>query len=84
MESRDEPIPLRLQELFTWRLKAPLVDLRVAQAAATVGPAFDADVVSAVIGDPATVAGQTGGAGERGGHRAGRSAAPASTGSGTP
>jgi class 3 adenylate cyclase/tetratricopeptide (TPR) repeat protein len=58
VESLDDPLPLRLQELFTWRLKSPLVDLRVAQAAATIGPAFDAEVVSAVIGDPATVAGQ--------------------------
>ncbi len=58
VESLDEPLPLRLQELFTWRLKAPLVNLQVAQAAATVGPTFDADVVSATVGDAATVAGQ--------------------------
>jgi class 3 adenylate cyclase/tetratricopeptide (TPR) repeat protein len=54
-ESRDDPMPLRLQELFTWRLKAPGVDLRVAQAAATVGPTFDAAVVADVVGDAATV-----------------------------
>jgi class 3 adenylate cyclase len=53
--SRDDPLPLRLQELFTWRLKAPDVDLRVAQAAATVGPTFDAGVVADVVGDSATV-----------------------------
>jgi class 3 adenylate cyclase len=29
LEQRTEPIPLRLQELLTWRLKAPGVDLRV-------------------------------------------------------
>ncbi len=51
-EDRTEAMPLRLQELFTWRLKAPRVDLRVVQAAATIGPAFDADTVSAVVGDP--------------------------------
>jgi class 3 adenylate cyclase len=57
-ESRDDPLPLRLQELFTWRLKAPGVDLRVAQAAATVGPTFDAGVVADVVGDAVTVDGQ--------------------------
>lgn len=55
---RAEPIPLRLQELFTWRLKAPGVDLRVAQVAATVGPIFDAETVAAVIGDKELVSGQ--------------------------
>lgn len=55
---RTDPMPLRLQELFTWRLKAPGVDLRVAQVAATVGPTFDAGTVSAVIGDEALVADQ--------------------------
>ena len=54
-ESRDDPMPLRLQELFTWRLKAPGVDLRVAQTAATIGPTFDAGVVADVVGDAATV-----------------------------
>lgn len=57
-ESRTEPIPLRLQELFTWRLKAPEVDLRVVQVAATMGPAFLADTVSAVVGDAGRVADQ--------------------------
>ncbi|HZB68680.1 MAG TPA: adenylate/guanylate cyclase domain-containing protein [Ornithinibacter sp.] len=57
-EDRTEAMPLRLQELFTWRLKAPRVDLRVVQAAATIGPAFEADTVSAVVGDPALVAEQ--------------------------
>jgi tetratricopeptide (TPR) repeat protein len=51
-------MPLRLQELFTWRLKAPGVDLRVVQVAATVGPTFDATTVSEVIGDEDTMAEQ--------------------------
>ena len=49
-EKPTEAMPLRLQELFTWRLKAPGVDQRVVQVAATVGPSFDAGIVSAVIG----------------------------------
>ncbi|TFV86972.1 adenylate/guanylate cyclase domain-containing protein [Blastococcus sp. CT_GayMR16] len=49
--TRDKSIPLRLQELFTSRLKAPGVNLRVVQVAATVGPTFDAATVSSVIGD---------------------------------
>jgi class 3 adenylate cyclase len=57
-DSRTDPIPLRLQELFTSRLKAPGVDLRVVQVAATVGPTFDAATVSAVIGDGAAVTDQ--------------------------
>ncbi|MEX0863251.1 MAG: AAA family ATPase [Acidimicrobiia bacterium] len=55
---RSEPMPMRLQELFTWRLKAPGVDLRVAQVAATLGPTFDAGTVSAVIGNEKQVADQ--------------------------
>jgi class 3 adenylate cyclase/tetratricopeptide (TPR) repeat protein len=55
---RTEPIPLRLQELLTWRLKAPGVDLHVVQAAATVGPTFDAATVAAAVGDADAVAGQ--------------------------
>ena len=58
VDPRDEPLPLRLQELFTWRLKAPMVNLQVAQTMATVGPTFDADLVSDVVGDAATVTGQ--------------------------
>jgi class 3 adenylate cyclase/tetratricopeptide (TPR) repeat protein len=58
LEQRTEPIPLRLQELLTWRLKAPGVDLHVVQTAATVGPSFDPAVVSAVIGDEQAVADQ--------------------------
>ncbi len=54
-ENRTEPMPLRLQELFTWRLKAPGVDQRVVQVAATVGPVFRASVVSAVLGDEQAV-----------------------------
>jgi class 3 adenylate cyclase/tetratricopeptide (TPR) repeat protein len=57
-EKRTEAMPLRLQELFTWRLKAPGVDLRVVQVAATVGPTFDAGTVSAVIGAEGTVSEQ--------------------------
>lgn len=56
--SGGDPMPLRVQELFTARLKAPGVDLRVVQAAATVGPTFDAEVVGDVVGDAATVARQ--------------------------
>ena len=48
---RGEPIPLRLQELLTWRLKAPGVDLRVVQVAATIGSTFDPATVAAVTGD---------------------------------
>ena len=55
---RTEPMPLRLQELLTWRLKAPGVNLRVVQVAATVGPTFDPATVSAVIGDEDAVADQ--------------------------
>ena len=57
-DRRTEPMPLRLQELFTWRLKQPEVDLRVVQVAATVGPTFDASLVSAVVGNEATVTDQ--------------------------
>ncbi|MFC4694171.1 ATP-binding protein [Geodermatophilus arenarius] len=52
---RAEPIPLRLQELLTWRLKAPGVDLRVVQTAATIGPTFDPATVAAAVGDPDAV-----------------------------
>lgn len=55
---QGDPLPLRLQELFTWRLKAPGVDRRVVQVAATVGPVFSADVVSAAVGDSGAVATQ--------------------------
>ncbi|MGY1679229.1 ATP-binding protein [Geodermatophilus sp. SYSU D01176] len=55
---RTEPIPLRLQELLTWRLKAPGVDLRVVQTAATVGPTFDPAVVATAVGDADAVADQ--------------------------
>lgn len=57
-EDRAEPMPLRLQELFTWRLKAPGVNLRTAQVAATVGPTFDAGTVAAVLGDQALLSEQ--------------------------
>lgn len=55
---RTDPIPLRLQELFTWRLKAPDVDLGIVQVAATVGPGFSASVVADVVGDDARVSDQ--------------------------
>jgi len=59
-QSRVEPMPLRLQELFTWRFKAPGVDLRVVQVAATVGPTFDAATVSSVLDDDERVRVQLG------------------------
>jgi class 3 adenylate cyclase/tetratricopeptide (TPR) repeat protein len=55
---RSESIPLRLQELLTWRLKNPGVDLRVVQVAATVGSTFAPATVAAVIGDEDAVADQ--------------------------
>ncbi|WP_448623653.1 ATP-binding protein [Geodermatophilus sp. URMC 64] len=55
---RSEPIPLRLQELLTWRLKVPGVDLRVVQVAATIGPTFDPATVAAVVGDEQVVTDQ--------------------------
>ncbi|MGB9375205.1 MAG: AAA family ATPase [Jiangellales bacterium] len=55
-EASSDRMPLRLQELLTWRLKAPMVDQRVAQVAATVGPIFDAATVAAVLGED--IAGQ--------------------------
>ncbi|MGA7688388.1 MAG: AAA family ATPase [Jiangellales bacterium] len=57
-EGRTQRMPLRLQELLTWRLKAPMVDQRVAQVAATVGPIFDTATVAAVLGDDAAIADQ--------------------------
>jgi class 3 adenylate cyclase/tetratricopeptide (TPR) repeat protein len=51
----NEPLPMRLQELLTWRFKTPGVDLRVVQVAATVGPTFDAATVSSVVGDQDSV-----------------------------
>ncbi len=56
--TRVDPVPLRLQELFTWRFKAPGVDLRVVQVAATVGPTFDAATVAGVLGDDQRVSDQ--------------------------
>ena len=58
--ARSEPIPLRLHELLAWRLKAPGVVPRVPQVAATVGPTFDANVVSDVVGDASVVDHQLG------------------------
>src|SRR3954468_1429150 len=55
-DRQAEPIPLRLQELLTWRLKAPGVDLRLVQVAATIGPTFDPAIVAAVLGDEDAVA----------------------------
>jgi class 3 adenylate cyclase len=51
-------LPLRIQELFTSRLKAPGLDLRVVQVAATVGPTFDSGIVADVLGAEETVAEQ--------------------------
>ncbi len=47
----SDRLPLRVQELLTGRLKAPGLDLRVAQIAATVGPTFDLSTVVGVIDD---------------------------------
>lgn len=47
----SDPIPLRLQELLTWRLKAPDIDLRVVQAAATMGLSFDSGALAGIVGD---------------------------------
>lgn len=58
--NRTDPMPLRLQELFTWRLKAPRVDMRVVQVAATIGPTFDEATVAAVLGDGPAVSEQLG------------------------
>jgi len=55
-DRQTEPLPLRLQELLTWRLKAPGVDLRMVQVAATIGPTFDPSIVAAVLGDEEAVA----------------------------
>jgi hypothetical protein len=55
-DRQTEPIPLRVQELLTWRLKVPGVDLRMVQVAATIGPAFDVSVLAAVLGDESAVA----------------------------
>ena len=56
--NRTDPMPLRLQELFTWRLKAPRVDIRAVQVAATIGPTFDLETLTAVLGDEQAVAEQ--------------------------
>jgi class 3 adenylate cyclase len=53
---QTEPMPMRLQELLTWRLRAPRVDLRLVQVAATIGPTFDPSLVAAVLGDEDAVA----------------------------
>src|SRR3954447_4625029 len=55
-DRQTEPLPLRLQALLTWRLKAPGVDLRMVQVAATIGPTFDPSIVAAVLGDEEAVA----------------------------
>jgi class 3 adenylate cyclase/tetratricopeptide (TPR) repeat protein len=55
LENVTEPMPLRLQELLSWRLKAPGVDQRFVQVAATVGPVFRSAVVAAVTGDDQAV-----------------------------
>jgi class 3 adenylate cyclase/tetratricopeptide (TPR) repeat protein len=57
---RSEPIPLRLQEMLTWRLKTPGIDLHIVQVAATIGPTFDPRTVTAVVGDEDAVVDQLG------------------------
>lgn len=49
--SSSEPLPYRLQELMTGRLKTPGIDLRLAQLAATIGADFDRDLLARVTGD---------------------------------
>ena len=50
-------LPIRLNELFTSRLKAPGVDLRLAQMAATIGATFEVDLLSLVAGEGSDVEG---------------------------
>ena len=57
MSDGSGELPLRLHELFTGRLRAAGLDLRVAQVAATIGAAFDMSTVAAVMDDPDRVAG---------------------------
>ncbi len=57
MSDGSGELPLRLHELFTGRLRAAGLDLRVAQVAATIGAAFDVSTVAAVMDDPDRVAG---------------------------
>ncbi|MCW3035699.1 MAG: putative CyaI3 adenylate/guanylate cyclase [Actinobacteria bacterium] len=49
---RKEHLPLRLQELLEARLRAPGIDLRVAQLAATFGPEFDRVLLGQLAGAP--------------------------------
>jgi class 3 adenylate cyclase len=49
---REEQLPLRLQELLAARLKAPGIDLRLAQLAATFGPVFDRILLAELVGAP--------------------------------
>src|SRR5205807_8674621 len=46
----QEHLPLRLQELLEARLRAPGIDLRVAQLAATFGPVFDRVLLKELAG----------------------------------
>ena len=66
MSDGSGELPLRLHELFTGRLRAAGLDLRVAQVAATIGAAFDASTVAAVMDDPDRVAGSLEGLGAAG------------------
>jgi tetratricopeptide (TPR) repeat protein len=49
---RQQHLPLRLQELLEARLRAPGIDLRVAQLAATFGPVFDRVLLGQLAGAP--------------------------------
>ncbi len=51
----QDPVPLRLQEVLTARLRTPGVDLRSAQIAATAGFTFDEKLIEAVVEKPETV-----------------------------
>ncbi|HEX9315055.1 MAG TPA: hypothetical protein VGA71_06560, partial [Actinomycetota bacterium] len=48
----QEHLPLRLQELLAARLRAPGIDLRLAQLAATFGPVFDRALLAQLASIP--------------------------------
>ena len=51
-----ETVPVRLQELLAARLRAPGIDLRIAQLAATLGPVFDEGLLRALAEAPVSEA----------------------------
>jgi class 3 adenylate cyclase len=50
--SPDEILPPRIHEILTARLRAPGIDLRIAQLAATLGAEFDAEPLRQLAGRP--------------------------------